>query len=299
MKMRLALGASPRGSARADQPPQRPAPRGAMPPAGDPARRGNAEGRRPGRATASLRGSRATRTQTGCKASFKYAGSSDEIGHPRCAPAAATTCPRPPAMRRTADRLEARRRRSTSPRSPTGRTSSAPSSRPPNNTVGGKHYGVSLALGPERARLEPGQVHDAPTSWSAIYSRANSGKITVPDNPIQIADAALYLSKTKPSLGIKDPYELTSSQLAAAVDLPQAAAPARQEVLGARERRDRRVHERRRHDPARAWPLVPATLIAPRGQGQVDDPEGRRDGLGPTRGWSARRRPIRTARCSG
>ena len=39
----------------------------------------------------------------------------------------------------------------------------------------------------------------------------------MPDNPIQIADAALYLSKTQPSLGIKDPYELNQKQFDAAV----------------------------------------------------------------------------------
>ena len=88
----------------------------------------------------------------------------------------------------------------------------------------------------------------APTSWSAIYDPKNKGKITIPDNPIQIADAALYLSKTKPALGIKDPYELTKAQLDAAVDLLEAAAAADQEVLGARLRPDRPVQERRLHD---------------------------------------------------
>ena len=39
----------------------------------------------------------------------------------------------------------------------------------------------------------------------------------MPDNPIQIADAALYLSKTQPKLGITDPYELTQPQFNAAV----------------------------------------------------------------------------------
>ena len=53
------------------------------------------------------------------------------------------------------------------------------------------------------------KVKTAPTSWASIYDPKYKGKITVPDNPIQIADAALYLSKTKPALGIKDPYELT------------------------------------------------------------------------------------------
>ena len=45
------------------------------------------------------------------------------------------------------------------------------------------------------------------------------GKVTAYDSPIYIADAALYLSKTKPELGIKDPYSLTPEQLDAAAEL--------------------------------------------------------------------------------
>src|SRR5207245_6643026 len=40
-----------------------------------------------------------------------------------------------------------------------------------------------------------------------------------PENAIQICAAALYLSKSKPSLGITDPYELTDTQFKATVDL--------------------------------------------------------------------------------
>ena len=65
----------------------------------------------------------------------------------------------------------------------------------------------------------------APTSWCAIYSPKYKGKVTVPDNPIQIADAALYLSKTQPSLGIKDPYELNQKQFDAAVNLLKKQRP--------------------------------------------------------------------------
>ena len=65
----------------------------------------------------------------------------------------------------------------------------------------------------------------APASWSVLYNKAYSGEITVPDNPIQIADAALYLSKAQPGLGITDPYELTQTQFNAAVSLLKQEHP--------------------------------------------------------------------------
>jgi putative spermidine/putrescine transport system substrate-binding protein len=90
---------------------------------------------------------------------------------------------------------------------------------PPHNTVKGEHYGVSLQWGPNTLIYNTQKVKPAPRSWSEIYSSKYKGKISVPNNPIQIADAALYLQKTKPSLGIKDPYELTKPQFNAAVAL--------------------------------------------------------------------------------
>jgi len=96
---------------------------------------------------------------------------------------------------------------------------------PPHNTVNGKHYGISLQWGPNILLYNPKTVKPAPTSWSAIYSPTYRGQITVPNNPIQIADAALYLSKTKPSLGITDPYELTEEQLNAAGNLLKEQKP--------------------------------------------------------------------------
>jgi putative spermidine/putrescine transport system substrate-binding protein len=90
---------------------------------------------------------------------------------------------------------------------------------PAHNTVKGVHYGVSVQWGPNTLMYNTKKVKPAPTSWSALYSSKYKGKITVPNNPIQIADGALYLMQTKPSLGIKDPYELTRSQLAAVVTL--------------------------------------------------------------------------------
>ena len=96
---------------------------------------------------------------------------------------------------------------------------------PPHNTVGGVHYGISLQWGPNTLLYNTKLVKPAPTSWSVIYSSKYKGKITVPDNPIQIADAALYLSKAKPSLGIKDPYELNQAQLNATLKLLEQQKP--------------------------------------------------------------------------
>jgi len=96
---------------------------------------------------------------------------------------------------------------------------------PPHNTIKGVHYGISLQWGPNTLLYNTQKVKPAPTSWSAIYSSAYKGKVTVPDNPIQIADAALFLSKSQPSLGIKDPYELNQKQFDAAVSLLKKQKP--------------------------------------------------------------------------
>ena len=96
---------------------------------------------------------------------------------------------------------------------------------PAHNTVKGVHYGVSVQWGPNTLIYNTKKVTPAPTGWSAIYSPKYKGKLTVPNNPIQIADAALYLQQTKPSLGIKDPYELTKAQLDATVTLLKQQKP--------------------------------------------------------------------------
>ncbi|MBV8066076.1 MAG: extracellular solute-binding protein, partial [Actinobacteria bacterium] len=96
---------------------------------------------------------------------------------------------------------------------------------PPHNTVDGVHYGISLQWGPNTLLYNTKVVNPAPTSWSVIYSPKYKGRITVPDNPIQIADAALYLSKAQPKLGITDPYELTQPQFNATVALLKSEHP--------------------------------------------------------------------------
>jgi len=96
---------------------------------------------------------------------------------------------------------------------------------PPFNTISNVHYGISLQWGPNTLLFNTKKFPNPPTSWNVIYDPANKGLITVPDSAMQIADAALYLSKLQPSLGIKDPYELTKKQFDAAVALLKQQKP--------------------------------------------------------------------------
>ena len=91
----------------------------------------------------------------------------------------------------------------------------------PWNSVGGVAYGIPHGRGANLLMYRTDKVSPAPTSWSVVFdgSSAYAGKVTAYDSPIYIADAALYLMKHQPDLGIKDPYALDSKQLAAAVAL--------------------------------------------------------------------------------
>jgi putative spermidine/putrescine transport system substrate-binding protein len=92
----------------------------------------------------------------------------------------------------------------------------------PAHTVGGKHYGIPLHWVPNLLLYNTRQIKPAPVSWGALYDRRHKGRVTVPNNPMQIADAALYMMRAKPALGIHDPYELTKPQFNAAVALLKA-----------------------------------------------------------------------------
>jgi putative spermidine/putrescine transport system substrate-binding protein len=90
---------------------------------------------------------------------------------------------------------------------------------PAHNTVDGVHYGTSLQWGPNVLLYRTDKIKPGVSEWSALYDSKYKGQITVPNNPIQIADAAFYLMHSKPDLGIKDPYELNKEQFDATVDL--------------------------------------------------------------------------------
>ncbi|MFT4042614.1 MAG: ABC transporter substrate-binding protein [Gordonia sp. (in: high G+C Gram-positive bacteria)] len=91
----------------------------------------------------------------------------------------------------------------------------------PWNSVDGKMYGIPHGWGANVLMYNPAVVKGLQDSWGVVFDPTSpyKGKVTAYDSPIYIADAALYLSKSKPELGIKDPYSLTEEQLSAAVDL--------------------------------------------------------------------------------
>jgi putative spermidine/putrescine transport system substrate-binding protein len=94
----------------------------------------------------------------------------------------------------------------------------------PWNSVNGVSYGIPHGRGANLLMYRTDQVEPAPDSWGVVFDEASqfSGNVTAYDSPIYIADAALYLMKTKPELGIENPYALDDEQFQAAVDLLKA-----------------------------------------------------------------------------
>jgi putative spermidine/putrescine transport system substrate-binding protein len=97
----------------------------------------------------------------------------------------------------------------------------------PWHHVNGTAYGVPYQWGWNVLMYNTQVFKDQPpTSWKVVFEeqtlpdgKSNKGRVQAFDGPIYIADAALYLMKTKPDLGIKDPYELNEAQYKAALDL--------------------------------------------------------------------------------
>ena len=94
----------------------------------------------------------------------------------------------------------------------------------PHNTVDGVNYGVPHGRGANLLMYNTEAVTPAPTSWDSVWEggSAYSGKISVYDSSIYIADAALHLMTTTPALGITDPYQLNDAQFAEAIKLLEA-----------------------------------------------------------------------------
>jgi putative spermidine/putrescine transport system substrate-binding protein len=91
----------------------------------------------------------------------------------------------------------------------------------PWNSVNGVSYGVPQGRGATLLIYNKNKVKTAPTSMAALFTPdpATVGHLSVYDSPISIADAAVYLMNSQPSLGIKSPYALDQNQFDAAVAL--------------------------------------------------------------------------------
>ncbi len=89
------------------------------------------------------------------------------------------------------------------------------------NTFDGENYGVPHGRGSNLLMYDPASVDPPPKSWDVVFDNASeySGRVTAYDNPIYIADAALYLREHQPDLGIEDPYELNQEQFDASIEL--------------------------------------------------------------------------------
>ncbi len=99
----------------------------------------------------------------------------------------------------------------------------------PYNTFDGVHYGIPHGRGANLLMWNTNDVKPAPKSWSVILDPKEAakykGKISAYDDPIYIADAAVYLKAHQPDLGIESPYELNEEQFEAAVNLLKEQRP--------------------------------------------------------------------------
>ena len=99
----------------------------------------------------------------------------------------------------------------------------------PYNTFDGKPYGIPHGRGANLLMWNSDSVKPEPKSWnvtldSEVASKYKS-KISQYDDPMSIAEAAVYLKAHNPDLGIEDPYELNEEQFEAAVQLMKEQRP--------------------------------------------------------------------------
>src|SRR4051794_37493728 len=89
------------------------------------------------------------------------------------------------------------------------------------NSVDGQMYGIPHGRGANLLMWRKDKIPGTLKSWDAVFDPAQmaayKGKITAYDNPIYIADAAVWLKAHKPELKIENPYELDDKQFNAAV----------------------------------------------------------------------------------
>jgi putative spermidine/putrescine transport system substrate-binding protein len=99
----------------------------------------------------------------------------------------------------------------------------------PYNTFEGVNYGIPHGRGANLLMWNPNSVKPAPTSWNVTLdpkvASQYKGKISQYDDPMSIAEGAVYLKFHEPSLEIENPYELNEEQFDAAVSLMKEQQP--------------------------------------------------------------------------
>ena len=95
------------------------------------------------------------------------------------------------------------------------------------NSKDGVPYGVPHGRGPNLLMFRTDVVPENTNSWNVIWDKAGpyNGKLSIYDDSIFIADAAVYLKATRPDLNITNPYQLDDKQFQAALDLLKKQRP--------------------------------------------------------------------------
>jgi putative spermidine/putrescine transport system substrate-binding protein len=96
----------------------------------------------------------------------------------------------------------------------------------PFNSRDGRPYGMPIGRAANLLVFRTDTVPEDTESWNVIWDEAQrySGRLSVPDDAMFIADAAKYLQASRPQLGIDDPYQLDEAQFRAALRLLRAQA---------------------------------------------------------------------------
>ena len=118
----------------------------------------------------------------------------------------------------------------------------------PYNTFDGTHYGIPHGRGANLLMWNTNDVKPDPTSWSVILdpnqAKKYAGHISVYDDPIYIADAAVYLKAHQPDLGIDQPVRARRQAVHRCGRPAQAAASVRRGLLVLVPEADQPVHQR-------------------------------------------------------
>jgi putative spermidine/putrescine transport system substrate-binding protein len=83
---------------------------------------------------------------------------------------------------------------------------------------GGTVLGVPFQWGPNLLIWNSRAIVKPPISWNALLIKKNDGRGSIPDDPMEIADAALLAESQHPSLHIRSPFQLSERQLRGALN---------------------------------------------------------------------------------